>query len=100
MRIALEVSLEETDMRDNRQRRRREDLSNDHPLRRHKDLLDLLQQDFVDPTLPPVVVVKERRMGEERRRTDRRQSIPDVPDRVDLTDATDRATGNWTRSSA
>ena len=87
-------------MRDNRQRRRREDFSNDYPLRRHKDLLELLQRDSVDPTLPTSAVVKERRMGEERRRTDRRQSIPDVPDRVDLTDATDRATGNWTRSSA
>jgi hypothetical protein len=76
-RVALEGPMEDADMRDNRQRRRREDVSNDYPLRRHKDLLDLLQQDFVDPNLPIFVVVKERRVGEERRRTDRRQSISD-----------------------
>ena len=57
-------------------------MRSDYPLRRDTDLedirellrQDLRQRDFVDPIVPFCVVVKERRSGEERRKTVRPQT--------------------------
>lgn len=65
-------------------------MRSDYPLRRDTDLeeirellrQDLRQRDFVDPFLPICVVVKERRSGEERRKTDRLQPSGDPSVRI------------------
>jgi len=72
-------------MAENRQRRRSDGVRSDYPLRRDTDLeeirellrQDLRQRDFVDPFVPFCVVVKERRSGEERRKSVRPQTSGD-----------------------
>ena len=77
-------------MAENRQRRRSDGVRSDYPLRRDTDLeeirellrQDLRQRDFVDPFVPFCVVVKERRSGEERRKTVRPQTGGDQSPRT------------------